>query len=129
MKSFIEVSDISLLFRALTMEEEKKADALIPIVSDSLRQKAKQLGKDLDMMIKNGDLYENVLKSVCVDIVARALMTSTNSEPMTQTSQSALGYSWSGTFLVPGGGLFIKKSELGRLGLLTQKIRSHDFLD
>lgn len=129
MKSFIEVSDISLLFRPLTMEEEKKADALIPIVSDSLRQKAKQLGKDLDMMIKNGDLYENVLKSVCVDIVARALMTSTNSEPMTQTSQSALGYSWSGTFLVPGGGLFIKKSELGRLGLLTQKIRSHDFLD
>lgn len=129
MKSFIEVSDISLLFRPLTTEEEKKADALIPIVSDSLRQKAKQLGKDLDMMIKNGDLYENVLKSVCVDIVARALMTSTNGEPMTQTSQSALGYSWSGTFLVPGGGLFIKKSELGRLGLLTQKIRSHDFLD
>ena len=49
-------------------------------------------------------------------------MTSTNSEPMEQMSQSALGYSVSGTFLVPGGGLFIKKSELARLGLRRQRI-------
>ena len=31
-----------------------------------------------------------------------------NNEPMTQMSESALGYSVSGTYLVPGGGLFIK---------------------
>ena len=49
-------------------------------------------------------------------------MTSTNSEPMIQSSESALGYSVSGTFLNPGGGLFIKKSELSRLGLKRQKI-------
>ena len=48
-------------------------------------------------------------------------MTSTDSEPMTQFSESALGYSASGTFLVPGGGLFIKSSELARLGLKRQK--------
>jgi hypothetical protein len=41
---------------------------------------------------------------------------------MTQMSQSALGYSYSGTFLNPGGGLFIKKSELARLGLKKQRI-------
>jgi hypothetical protein len=40
---------------------------------------------------------------------------------MAQMSQSALGYSVSGTYLVPGGGLFIKKSELARLGLKRQK--------
>jgi len=66
-------------------------------------------------------LLENVVKSVTVDVVARALMTSTNSEPMSQMSQSALGYSVSGTYLVPGGGLFIKKSELSRLGLRRQR--------
>ena len=49
-------------------------------------------------------------------------MTPTDKEPMTQESQSALGYSWSGTFLSPGGGLFIKKDELKRLGLKRQKI-------
>lgn len=35
-------------------------------------------------------------------------MTSTNQEPMTQITQAAGGYSASGSFLVPGGGLFIK---------------------
>ena len=84
-----------------------------------MRQEAKKVGKNLDQMIENGDVYENVVKSVCVDIIARNLMTSTNSEQM---SQSALGYSVSGTFLVPGGGLFIKKSELARLGLRRQRI-------
>ena len=63
-------------------------------------------------MIENGDVYEMIVKSVCVDIIARNLMTSTNSEPMEQMSQSALGYSVSGYFLVPGGGLFIKKVSL-----------------
>jgi hypothetical protein len=62
-----------------------------------------------------------------VDVVARALMTSTNTEPMTQVSQSALGYSVSGTYLVPGGGLFIKKSELARLGLRRQQYGGIDF--
>ena len=54
-------------------------------------------------------------------MVARTLMTSTDNEPVTQESQSALGYTWSGTYLVPGGGLFIKNSELARLGLKRQR--------
>ena len=54
-----------------------------------MRQEAKKVGKNLDQMIENGDVYENVVKSVCVDIIARNLMTSTNSEPMEQMSQSA----------------------------------------
>ena len=56
-----------------------------------------------------------------MDGVARALNTSTTAEPISQMSQSALGYSVSGTYLVPGGGLFIKKSELARLGLRRQR--------
>lgn len=110
------------MFRDLSSLEERKASALLEIVSDSLRQEAKKVGKDLDEMIKNGEVYENVVKSVAVDIIARNLMTSTDSEPMEQFSQSALGYTASGTYLVPGGGLFIKKSELSRLGLKRQRI-------
>ena len=49
-------------------------------------------------------------------------MTSTNQEPMTQFSQSAMGYTVSGTYLVAGGGLFIKKSELASLGLKRQRM-------
>ena len=122
MKPFVTLKDISLLFRDLSSLEERKASALLEVVSDSLRQEAKKVGKDLDEMIKNGEVYENVVKSVAVDIIARNLMTSTDSEPMEQFSQSALGYTASGTYIVPGGGLFIKKSELSRLGLKRQRI-------
>ena len=80
-------------------------------------------------MILKKPYLANVAKSVTVDVVARTLMTSTDSEPMTQESQSALGYTWSGTYLVPGGGLFIKKSELARLGLKSQRKKAVDLLE
>ena len=101
--------------------EEERAAKLLPVISDCLRFEAKKVGKNLDEMIKNNPEIGSVAKSVTVDVTARTLMTSTNSEPMTQTTQSALGYSFSGTYLVPGGGLFIKKSELARLGLRRQR--------
>jgi len=122
MKEFATIQDITDLFRELTPDETKKATALLPVVSDSIRQEAIKVGKDIDKMLENKEVLENVVKSVTVDVVARALMTSTNSEPMSQMSQSALGYSVSGTYLVPGGGLFIKKSELARLGLRRQRL-------
>ena len=121
MESFATTEDIISLFRELQPDEVKKANALLPIVSDSLRFEAKKVGKDLDELQKDS-VFKNVLKSVTVDIVARTLMTSTNQEPMIQSSESALGYSVSGTFLNPGGGLFIKKSELSRLGLRRQRV-------
>lgn len=121
MDNFATIEDIETLFRRLTADELSRAEALLPIVSDSLRQEAIKVGKNLDEMLVNKKVLPNVLKSVTVDVVARTLMTSTNSEPMTQMSQSALGYSVSGTYLVPGGGLFIKRSELARLGLKRQK--------
>lgn len=122
MEPFVTIEDVEALFRDLTVEENKKAERLLSVVSDCLRQEAKKVGKNLDEMLEKQEVYENVVKSVCVDVIARNLMTSTNSEPMEQMSQSALGYSVSGTFLVPGGGLFIKKSELVRLGLKRQRM-------
>lgn len=127
MSDFATLEDINNLFRSLNVSETKKAEALLPIVSDSIRQEAKKVGKDIDEMLESGEILRSVVKSVTVDVVARALMTSTDSEPMSQMSQSALGYSVSGTFLVPGGGLFIKKSELARLGLRRQRYGVMDF--
>lgn len=129
MNNFATLDDVMRLFRKLTADERDKAEALIPVVSDSIRQEALKVGKNIDNMVEEGKLLKNVLTSVTVDIIARALMTSTNTEPMTQVSQSALGYSMSGTYLVPGGGLFIKKSELARLGLRKQRYGVIDFYD
>lgn len=121
MVDFATINDIISLWRALTPEEITRATALLPIVSDILREEAKKVGEDLDAKAEESVSFAHVLKSVTVDVVARTLLTSTEGEPVSQESQSALGYSWSGTYLVPGGGLFIKKSELDRLGLKQQR--------
>lgn len=120
MEPFATKQDVIDLWRPLTAEELERTDKLIEVISDNLRIEAKRVGKNLDNLAADAT-YKNVLKSVIVDIVARTLMTSTENEPMIQESQSALGYTWSGTYLVPGGGLFIKKTELARLGLKTQR--------
>ena len=121
MENFATVEDLKKLWRALKFDEEKRAEALLEVVSHSLRIEAKKVGKDLDRLVDTDPSFAMVVKSVTVDVVARTLMTSTDQEPMTQMAESALGYSFSGSYLVPGGGLFIKDSELKRLGLKKQR--------
>ena len=121
------VQDVQTLWRSLSAAEQARAEALIPVICSSLREEANKVGKDLDAMVAASTDFAAVAKSVTVDVVARTLMTSTDQEPMTQMSQAALGYSVSGSYLVPGGGLFIKKSELARLGLRRQQIGVIDF--
>lgn len=121
MNDFATMDDIQTIWRELKPEEMYRAKELLTVVSESLRYEAEKVGRNLDQMISDNEHLKNVAKSVTVDVVARTLMTSTDTEPMTQRSESALGYSVSGTYLVPGGGLFIKKSELARLGLRRQR--------
>ena len=127
MAVFATIDDITNLWRPMTPEETDRATALLPVVSDNLRIEADKVGKDLDVMVAEDEVYANVVKSVVVDIVSRTLLTSTKNEPMTQMSQSALGYSFQGSYLVPGGGLFIKRTELSRLGLRKQRYGVIDF--
>lgn len=121
MANFATIEDMEKLWRNLKPAERERAEGLLEIVSDSLRDEADKVGKNLDGLAADSDAYASVLKSVTVDVVARTLMTSTDQEPMTQMTESALGYSYSGSFLVPGGGLFIKDTELKRLGLKRQR--------
>lgn len=127
MKEFATISDVEELWRQLTPAEMERAEKLLLIICDSLRMEADKVGKDLDEMIEEKPKLASVAKSVTVDVVARTLMTATDQEPMTQMSQTALGYSFSGTYLIPGGGLFIKKTELARLGLRRQRYGVIDF--
>ena len=129
MSNFASTNDLKRLWRSLKPAEVERAEALLEIVSDSLRFEGEKVGKDLDQQAADSVAFANVLKSVTVDVVARTLMTSTDQEPMTQMTESALGYSYSGSFLVPGGGLFIKESELKRLGLKRQRYGVIDFYE
>lgn len=129
LEPFATTNDVKDLWRNLKPDELGRAEKLLPIISDSLRMEADKVGRNLDYMISEKPYLSTVAKSVTIDVLARTLMTSTDSEPMTQESQSALGYTWSGTYLVPGGGLFIKKSELARLGLKGQRRRVVDMIE
>lgn len=126
MKRYATVTDIANMWRALTAEEQTRAGYLIDAVCSEIRLKAKAQGKDFDAMVDaDADLAE-VAKAVTVDTVSRVLSQSTSSEPFSQTTQSALGYSVTGTYLVPGGGSLMLNRDLKRLGLLRQRIREID---
>lgn len=118
---FATINDVISLYRPLSATETARAEALLPVISDRLRQCAENENRDLDAMIADNPVLANVARSVTVDIVARTLQTPTEGVPMSQFSESALGYSQSGTFLSPGGGIFIKNAELEALGLHRQR--------
>lgn len=120
--AFATVNDIVTLWRPLTADEQTRAGALLPLVSDEIRVIANSVGKDIDAMIAESEPYASVVKVVTVDVVSRILRQSTEGDAMTQESQSALGYSWSGTYAVPGGGIAnaIMRNDLKKLGLLIQ---------
>lgn len=123
MADFATVSDVIALYRPLEPEEEARAAELLPVISARLRQYAWNVNRDLDKMIaadESGQLAV-VARSVTIDVLARTLQTPTSGPPMTQMSESALGYTVSGTYTNPGGGIFIKNAELKALGLLRQR--------
>ena len=113
-------------WRPLTPEEITRTEALIPDIEDSLRQYAQNRGRDLDMMISTGQILLNVFKSVVVAVVGRTLMQATTGEAFTQMTQSAGGYSISGSPLNAGGGIYIKRSEYALLGLRGQRFSTID---
>lgn len=122
--AFATVNDIATLWRPLSASEQDRAAALLPLVSDELRVLAKNVDKDLDQMAADDETYQSMLKIVTVDVVCRILRQNTEGDAMTQESQSALGYSWSGTYAVAGGGIAnaVLKNDLKKLGLLKQQI-------
>lgn len=124
MADFATTEDIIVLWRPLSADESTRAAALLPLVSEALRVCAQNVNVDLDSKAADDTAYASMLKLVTVDIVSRVLRQNTTGEAMSQESQSGLGYSWSGTYAVPGGGIAnaIMNNDLKKLGLLRQSI-------
>ena len=128
---FATLEDVEVLFRSLSAEESERVTALLPIISDELRYRAMTVNRDLDEMITATPILANVAKEVTVSIIGRILRQPTTGEAMSQESQAGLGYSWSGTYAIPGGGIgnAIMPSDLKRLGLKRPRIGIIDFYD
>lgn len=125
MSAFASLTDvIALTGKAYTSADQERIMALLPLVSDALRYEATKVGKDIDAMVETSETYASVVKMVACDVVSRVMRQSMDGEPMSQESQAAIGYSWSGTYAIPGGGIAnsIMRNDLKRLGLKQQRI-------
>lgn len=124
MSDFATLEDvITLTGKAFTTAEQNRIEALLPVVSDLIRSEGEKYGRDIDADVEATASYASVVKLVTVDVVVRILRQSMDSEPMSQESQAALGYSWSGTYAIPGGGMAtaLLNNDLKRLGLKRQR--------
>ena len=108
-----------------TQAEQARITALLPVVSDLIRTEGKKCGVDVDAKVAADTSYSSVVTLVTVDVIVRIMRQSTTGEPMSQESQSALGYSWSGSYAIPGGGMAMSlmNNEKKMLGFRTQTIQ------
>ena len=127
MSSYATLQDVLEISGAsYTQAEQARINTLLPLVSSLIKDAGEQSGKDVDADIANNAAYGDVVKLVTVDVVVRVMRQSNTGEPMSQESQGALGYSWSGTYAVPGGGvaMSLMENEKKTLGFKRQKFGS-----
>ena len=122
MTNYATLNDLTALVRPIEAGETDKANLLLEAASASLREEARRRGKDLDAMIAENEDLAAIARDVVCNMVRRALAVDVSAEPMTQVSQSAMGYSVSGTYAVPGGSLYALTNELKRLGLRQARV-------
>ena len=120
MENFATVEDVMNLYGPLNADQIAKVEQLLTYTSSYFRTLAKEYGRDLNQeVIDNEDMKNNAKLATC-NVVIRELDKGNSS--LSQESQSALGYTWSGTYVNTGGGLSILNKDLKLLGLNRQRI-------
>lgn len=118
---FATVDDLEKFWRALTPDEQTRAEYLLSLASNQLRQIAMNSGKNLDQMITDGQVMEDSVKLVVMEAVKRAMLTPVDAPPVNSMSQSQTAgpYAESSTYTYtnPSGDLWFKKSELSSIGI------------
>ena len=130
MISYATTTDVIAYKGAISAGMMERMDKILETCSAELRLIAKRQGKDLDQMIADDeDIAVAVTKGV-VDSSVNYYYASENREPiMTQFSQAAGGYSFSGTLANAGGAFYFPKKFLRDIGLSTQKIGTIEVFD
>lgn len=118
---FATVDDLEKFWRVLTPDEQTRAEYLLSLASNQLRQIAMNSGKNLDQMIADGQVMEDSVKLVVMEAVKRAMLTPVDAPPVNSMSQSQTAgpYAESSTYTYtnPSGDLWFKKSELSSIGI------------
>ena len=121
---FATKDDLAKFWRQLDATEQDRADYLLELASDYLRQIAMNGRKNLDEMLASGKVMENTLRTIVMEAVKRAMLTPQNQPPVNQMSQTAGPYSESFVFSNPAGDIWFKDKELKMLRLKGQRLSS-----
>lgn len=106
----------------LNNEQQKRLLVLIELASSLLREEANKRNMNLSAVISSSDDKANVAKMVVLACVHRVMSKDDDQDmPLEQFSQSALGYTFSGTYVNPGDDLYYLRNELKRMGIIKQR--------
>jgi len=104
--AYATADDVATLYRSLSADEITRADMILDLISDMIRAEYEiATGGSYDDFLDSHPAMKSTVKLVCCDVCYRILRSSLSGDPATQTSQSALGYSESVSYAVPGGGV------------------------
>lgn len=117
---YITLAELAVLWHSMTTEEETKAQVLITSASSEIRLKAKKRGKDFDEMFNSDPDLQNVAKSVIAKVVGECMNKDSSQAPFSQFTESAGGYSLTGTYYSASLGTFFTRNDWKRLGLGSQ---------
>lgn len=121
---FADTDDLEKFWRSLTEAEKPRAEYLLELASDYLRQEALNGRKNLDDMLASGKIIENTLKQIVMEAVKRAMLTPVDQKPVNQMSQTAGPYAETLVFANPAGDIWFKEKELKILRLKGQRFSS-----
>ena len=122
--AFVTIAELEALTGVRYIDDDlTRVEAMLPLVSDLIRVEGHKCGVDVDERIETDSAYESVVKMITCDVVSRAMRQSKTGDPLSQESQSGLGYSWSGTYAIPSGGvaMSLMNNERKMLGFRRQR--------
>lgn len=131
MDIYASVEDYEKVYNtALNNEQHKRLLMLIELASSLLREEANKRNMNLSAVISSSDDKANVAKMVVLACVHRVMSKDDDQDmPLEQFSQSALGYTFSGTYVNPGDDLYYLRNELKRMGIIKQRYGAMEIYD
>lgn len=130
MNSYATTDDVIAYKGAISADMLSRMPKILESCSAELRLIAKRQEKNLDEMIAGDEDIKVAVTKGVVDASVNYYHASENNEPiMTQFSQAAGGYSFSGTLANAGGAFYFPKKFLRDIGLSTQKVSTIEVFD
>lgn len=121
MEAYATVDELQSRWRALSDVEAKRASTLLMDASVIIATMCSQSSVEIDPA---DELQAHTLQSITCEMVKRAMLSPVDQAPLSQFSQTAGGYSESGTYVNPTGDLYMTSNEKRRLGIGRQRMFS-----